>query len=230
VVADHGFIYQHRELDESDFLGAEPQGEQILARHRRFVLGRGLAETPGFKKFTAAAVGLQGDMEILLPKSINRLRVRGAGSRYVHGGAALQEVVIPVVQINKKRESDVSQVTVEILRSAGSVITSGQLTVILYQAEAVTDKLQPRQLRAGIYTQDGALISDQHELNFDLTAVDPRRRELPVRFILTQRADAANGQEVILRLEERVADTSHYREYRSVHYLLRRSFTSDFDI
>jgi uncharacterized protein (TIGR02687 family) len=230
VVADHGFIYQHRVLDESDFLGAEPQGEQILVRNRRFVLGRGLVETPGFKKFTAAAVGLQGDMEILLPKSINRLRVRGAGSRYVHGGAALQEVVIPVVQINKKRESDVSQVAVDILRSGGSVITSGQLTVILYQAEAVTDKLQPRQLRAGIYTQDGALISDQHELNFDLTAADPRRRELPVRFILTQRADAANGQEVSLRLEERVADTSHYREYRSAHYLLRRSFTSDFDI
>jgi hypothetical protein len=50
-----------------------------------------------------------------------------------------------------------------------------------------------------------------------------------VRFVLTRKADEANGQEVILRLEEKHAGTSHYKEYKSLRYLLRRSFTSDFD-
>jgi uncharacterized protein (TIGR02687 family) len=229
VTADHGFIYQNQVLDESDFAGQDPQGAEIKKRNRRFVLGRGLVETSSFKHFTSPQVGLDGDLEILIPKSINRLRVRGAGSRYVHGGASLQEIVIPVLKINKKRESDIRQVDVDVLRGASSVITSGQLSVTFYQAEPATEKVQPRRLRAGIYTQDGVLISDRHEMLFDLTSDNPREREIPVRFILTQKADEANEQDVFLRLEEKVKGTAHYRDYKTVRYILRRAFTSDFD-
>ena len=229
VTADHGFIYQHRALAESDFSSQDPTGAHIFDRNRRFVLGKGLVETASFKHFAAAEVGLEGEMEMLIPKSINRLRVKGAGSRYVHGGATLQEVVIPVLQINKKRQSDVTMVEVDMLRGSTSVITAGQLTVAFYQTTPVTDKVQPRTLRAGIYTQAGELISDRHERSFDLTADHPREREMPVRFVLTRKADEANGQDVFLRLDERVSDTSHYREYKAARYLLRRSFTSDFD-
>lgn len=229
VTADHGFIYQDQTLDESDFAGSEASGAQILHHDRRFVLGRGLEPSPSFKKFAFADVGLQGDLEMLIPKSINRLRVRGSGSRYVHGGASLQEVVIPILRINKKRQSDVALVDVDILRGATSVISTGQVSVAFYQSEPVTDKVQPRVLRAGLYTQTGELISDQQELTFDLTAENPRQREQRVQFVLTRAADAANNQEVTLRLEELVPGTTHYREYRTVRYTLRRSFTSDFD-
>ena len=229
VTADHGFIYQQRELAESDFASQEPSGTQIVLRNRRFVLGHGLVQTASFKRFTAADVGLDGTMEMLIPKSINRLRVKGSGSRYVHGGAALQEVVIPILQINKKRQSDVTRVGVDIIRGATSIITSGQLAVTFYQTEPVTEKVQPRALRAGIYTQAGELISDQHELTFDIASDSARDRERRVQFVLTQKANAANGQEVILRLEEKVPDTTHYREVRTARYTLRRSFTSDFD-
>jgi hypothetical protein len=58
-------------------------------------------------------------------------------------------------------ESDVTLVEVDILRGAGSAITSGQLAVAFYQAQPVTDKVQPRTLRAGIYTEAGQLISDK---------------------------------------------------------------------
>jgi hypothetical protein len=120
-------------------------------------------------------------------------------------------------------------VEVEILRGTSSVITAGQLAVTLYQTLPVTDKLQPRILRAGLYTTSGELISDAHELTFDLDSENPRDRERQVRFVLTSRADKANGQEVILRLEEQHAGTSHYREYKSLRYTIRRSFTSDFE-
>lgn len=229
VTSDHGFIYQNRAIDESDFSGVDAEGEQILFRDRRFVLGKGLADSSSLRKFTPAQLGLAGEVEVLIPKSINRLRLKGSGSRFVHGGASLQEVVIPVLKINKKRQSDVSAVDVDILRGASSVITSGQLAVTIYQAGPVTEKIQPRVLRAGIYTEAGNLISDSHDLTFDLSSENPRERELQVRFVLTRKADEANGQEVILRLEEKHAGTSHYKEYKSLRYLMRRSFTSDFD-
>jgi len=50
-----------------------------------------------------------------------------------------------------------------------------------------------------------------------------------VRFLLSQNSDDSNGKEVVLRLEEQVDKTSHYKEYATMPYQLRRSFSSDFD-
>ncbi|MEA2031717.1 MAG: BREX-1 system phosphatase PglZ type A [candidate division Zixibacteria bacterium] len=229
LTADHGFIYQNRAIDESDFTEAEPDGSEILYLDRRFIIGKGLSENSSLKKFTASQLGLSGDVEIQIPKSINRLRQKGSGSRFVHGGASLQEVVIPIIKINKKRQTDISVVDVDILRGSSSVITSGQLAVALYQKQPIADKVQSRKLRAGIYTQEGELISDRHELTFDLNSENPRERELQIRFVMTKQADKANEHDVILKLEEKELGTSHYKEYKSIRYLMRRSFTSDFD-
>ena len=49
-------------------------------------------------------LGLQSDLEVQIPKSIHRLRLAGGGTRFVHGGATLQEIVVPVLAINKKRK------------------------------------------------------------------------------------------------------------------------------
>jgi uncharacterized protein (TIGR02687 family) len=241
VTSDHGFIYQNRAIEESDYVGdplstrekkrpgSSVEDRTILFYDRRFILGRNLPDHPSLHKFSSEQLGLAGGIEVQIPRSINRLRLKGSGSRFVHGGASLQEVVIPVLKINKKRQSDVTVVEVDILRGASSVITSGQLAVTFYQNGPVTDKIQPRALRAGIYTEEGDLISDSHELTFDLTSENPRERELKVRFVLTRKADDANGQEVFLRLEEKHPGTSHYKEYKSLRYVMRRSFTSDFD-
>jgi hypothetical protein len=214
VTADHGFIYQNRALEESDFTVAEPSGT-IYYRNRRFVLGAGLSANDGFKRFSSKQLGLDG--------------VKGSGSRFVHGGATLQEVVIPILRINKKRQSDISRVEVEIIGGAGKVISAGQVAVVLYQAEPVTEKHHGRTLRGGIYSLSGELISDSHDMSFDLTSPNPREREMPIRFVLSRKADEFNGQQVVLRLEELVEGTSHFREYKSLRYTIRRSFTSDFD-
>lgn len=229
VTADHGFVYQNRALEESEFLAGDPEGDPILYRDRRFVLGKGLRDNDGFKHFTSAQLGLEGSIEVQIPKSIKRLRLKGSGSRFVHGGATLQEVVIPVLHVNKKRLSDVSRVDADFIGGGNKTITTGQLAVALYQTQATTDKLQPRKLRIGLFTLDGTLISDQHELSFDYASENPRERELHIRLILSRKAEAVNNQQVVLKLEEQVDDTTHYREYKSQRYTIRRSFTSEFD-
>jgi uncharacterized protein (TIGR02687 family) len=229
VTSDHGFIYQHRPIEESDFSSAQVEGDTILFRDRRFILGHGLKGNRGLRRFTPEQASLEGSVEMLIPKSIHRLRRQGSGSRFVHGGATLQEIVVPVVKINKKRQSDTSAVEVEIIGSSNQLITSSQISVRFYQVAAVTEKTQARTLRAGIYAQSGELISDSHELVFDFRSENAREREVAVRFLLLRQADAFNGQEVILKLEERHADTSHFREYRTARYTLRRSFSNDFD-
>lgn len=230
ITTDHGFLYQHRPLDETDFSVAEPQGGETFLRNRRFVLGRGLGETQGMKRFTSAQLGLAGDIDVLIPNSINRLRVRGAGSRYVHGGASLQEIVLPILRVGKQREADVRQVDVQIVMGGRGLLTSGQLAVTLYQTEPVSPKVQPRRLVAGIYAADGTLISDEPELLFDFRSENPREREQPCKLLLSRAADAYNGQDVFLKLRERVGKTSHYQDYASQRLRLRRGIDVDFDL
>ena len=229
ITADHGFLYQHRVLDESDFAIADPQGAEILFRNRRFVIGRGLSATAGMKHFTAKGLGLSGDLEVLIPNSINRMRVKGAGSRFVHGGAALQEVVIPVIRVGKQREADVGHVEVQIFVTGRSLISSGQMAVALYQVQPVSEKMRPRELLAGIYATDGTLISDEYTLLFDFRSENAREREMPRKFLLSRDADRFNDQDVILKLRERVGKTSHYQDYASHRFQLRRGITTDFD-
>ena len=229
VTADHGFIYQNRDLQESDYLSVKPEGDEILFQDRRFILGRGLNEHPSFKKFNASELGLDGDIEVLIPKSINRLRRKGSGAKYVHGGASLQEVIVPVLKINKGRQNDIALVDVSILTGATKTITTGQLSVRFYQEEAITEKIQPRKLRLGIYALDGTLLSDTHELMFDMTSSNPRDREQKAQLLLSKSADAYNNEEVVMRLDEQHAGTSHFKEYKSTRYTIKRSFSNDFD-
>ena len=229
ITADHGFLYQQRALDNTDFSVADPEGEDILFRNRRFIIGRNLSDTSGMKKFSSAQLGLAGDLDVLIPNSINRLRVKGAGSRFVHGGASLQEIVIPVLRVGKQREADIKQVEVRIIVSGRSLISSGQTAVTFYQADPVSEKTQARELLAGIYATDGTLISDEFTLQFDFTSENAREREMPRKFLLSREADRYNNQDVLLKLRERVGKTTHYQDYAVHHFQLRRGITTDFD-
>jgi len=228
VTADHGFLFQNNILDQSDFINEKPAGK-FFADNRRYVMGTQLQDNDGFKRFTSEQLGLEGNFEVQIPKGINRLRQQGSGSQYVHGGASLQEILIPVVRINKKRTSDTRQVDVRIVTGSKTVISTGQLSFRLYQEEAVTDKVQARTVTVGLYASDGTLISDQHEFTFDLTAQNERERDRLVQLILSKEADSFENQSVYVRLKEQESGTSHYVDYGSAEYTLRRSFKTDFD-
>lgn len=228
ITADHGFLWQHKPLEESGFALSEPEGDTVT-RNRRYVIGRGLSSSGGMKKFTAAQLGLEGDQDILIPNSINRLRVRGSGSRFVHGGASLQEIVLPVLRVGKQRKEDVGQVSVQIIPPARAQITTGQIQVTFYQAEPVTEKQQPRQVQAAIFADDGTLISDEAELEFDFASENPRERELSRSFLLSKAADAYNNHTVFLKLRTRIGKTSHFEDHASQPLLLKRGISTDFD-
>lgn len=228
ITSDHGFLYQDG-IEESDFSLAEMKSLPNDYFSRRFVLGDNLPETSGLKHFTAEQLGLQGSTEVLIPKSLNRLRKQGSGARYVHGGATLQEIVVPVVHINKGRSTDVSHVNISVIRGSSNTISTGQLAVLLYQQEPVSEKLQKRTIRIGIYASDGKLLSDRQELEFDFTSENPREREQKILLVLSREADSRNNQQVELKLEERIPGTTQYQEYKTEIYTLKRSFTSDFD-
>ncbi|MGJ8655060.1 MAG: BREX-1 system phosphatase PglZ type A [Akkermansiaceae bacterium] len=228
VTADHGFIYQDRKLQESDFSTVSPEGDALPVKKSRYVIGSGLQENNSMKKWTAGQLHLQGEQEVLIPNSINRIRVQGSGSRYVHGGAALQEIIIPVVHITKKRVDDTDKVEVNI-SSSSNVITTAQHPVTLRQVEPCSEKLHGRVLRIGFYAEDGTLISSQHTLKFDLVSEDPRERDQRVTLILSADAEKYNNQVITLLVEEKVKNSEHFSKYQSLPFTHRRQI-GDIDI
>jgi uncharacterized protein (TIGR02687 family) len=227
ITADHGFLFQDEALANTFFLSTQPQGDDIKVVNRRFVLGNGLKRDSAFATFDAGQLGLQSELEVQIPKSIHRLRLAGGGSRFVHGGATLQEIVVPVLAVNKKRKSDTRPVNVEVWPESDK-ITTGQIVVRLFQTEPVSDKIQPRTLRAGLYVGE-TLISNLETLTFDQTAADKRDRYQSARMLLSQESSDYNNRAVEFRLEEPIPNTNQWRIFAKAVYTLKRSFTSDFD-
>lgn len=227
ITADHGFLFQDDGLADSFFLSTQPHGDNVKVKNKRYVLGHGLKVDSAFNTFSSAQLGLDSDLEVQIPKSIHRLRVQGGGSRFVHGGATLQEIVVPVLAVNKKRKGDTRLVNVEVWPETDK-ITTGQVVVRLFQAEPVSEKVQPRTLRAGLYVGE-TLISNQTELTFDQTSTDKRDRYQNARMLLSQDANQYNNRAVEFRLEERIPNTQQWRVYAKATYTLKRSFSSDFD-
>ncbi len=228
VTADHGFLFQDESLPEQFFLSTNPEGDDIKVTNKRFVLGHGLKNDDAFTTFSSAQLELDGDLEIQIPKSIHRLKRPGGGTRFVHGGATLQEVVVPVVSINKKRRSDTRPVNVTVLPESDK-ITTNQIVVRLFQTEPVSEKVQPLTVRAGLYVGE-TLISNHIEFVFDEESDDIRDRYKNADMLLGQDSNDYNNRAVEFRLEEKIPNTNYWRTYTKVMYTLKRSFVSDFDI
>ncbi|MGP9503216.1 BREX-1 system phosphatase PglZ type A [Specibacter sp. AOP5-B1-6] len=227
VTADHGFLYQESKLAPQFNLTVKPQGDKVVVENRRYVLGRGLKTDDAFRHFLPEQVGLSSDLEVQIPNSICRITKPGAGFQFVHGGASLQEIVVPLISINKGRSDTVEPVNVDI-HPESDKITTGQIVVKLYQQSAVTDQRPARKLRAGLYF-GGDLISNEPELLFDAESSEGRDRFQSVRLLLSKDADAANNQGVEFRLSEPIEGTDQWKKYKSAPYTIKRSFTTDFD-
>jgi uncharacterized protein (TIGR02687 family) len=227
VTTDHGFLYQNKKLEKIGFVGNDIDGEEIYTKKRRYAFGKEFKKNPSVKFFQPSDIGIEGDFEIALPKSTNRFRVKGAGSRFVHGGPSLQEIILPVVSIQKSRKVDINKVEISVLKGASNTITTGKFAVNLYQTEPFIDGMQARTIRIGLYSESGELLSNSKEIHFDNRSKVGKDREYKTILSINSLAVKYNRQTVYLKLEEK-HDTSKYSEYDSYSYQNRVNSKKDF--
>ena len=213
LTADHGFLFQQDDVAADDATTL-PAAREWTFRNRRFSFGRGIPAATKVKVFDSAAVGVSGDWSAAFPLSLGRFPLQGSGMRYVHGGISLQEVVVPVVKIHKARTDDTGRVEVELLRVPAK-ITTGQLSIALFQDRPALDKVLPRTLRVGVFAKDGTSLSEIKTLTFDSKETEARQRETTVLIVLSPAADAFNNRDVDLRLEEMVPGTTQIVTYKT---------------
>ena len=121
VVTDHGF-YLNTATEAGDVC-AKPQGNW-LNMHERMLLGDGSADAASVV-LPASQLGIRGDFaQIACPRAMVPYR---AGEWYFHGGASLQEAVVPVIalrlQAAAQRMAQVPAITLSYKRGAKKVTT-----------------------------------------------------------------------------------------------------------
>ena len=226
ITSDHGYIYQNETLDESDFTDFKAQGATCFIENRRFVIGTGLWDGNGAKSWKSEQVGVKAGVDIQICKGINRIRKQGAGSRFIHGGSMLQEIVIPVLHVNIKKTKDVSNVDVDILGKQSN-ITTASLSVKFYQVDVATEKNKGVTLRMGFYDATGDIISDSEVMTFDSESNDSQMREQKHTFRFKNMISKLNGQEVTLRMERQIENTDQYAPYKEETYKVKVMFEAE---
>lgn len=126
IATDHGFFLNAQA--EAGDVCVEPQGNWLNA-HERSLLGDGAADSHSFV-VPADRVGIRGDFARFAgPRTMAPYR---AGLLYFHGGASLQEAVVPVLTVRLVATSrpDVKQATVTLHYKNGATRITTRLPVI----------------------------------------------------------------------------------------------------
>lgn len=170
VTADHGFLFQDSEPanDDTAKQGGVPRGRSISMKKRRYVLGEDLETTDDFVAFDAASVGLTDGPGIALPYGTRRIRIQGRGNRFVHGGASLQEITIPVVEVSGGSGSteDVRDVGIALHYDDTSLkVTRFSPRVI--QQEPISPTRRPLTVTIGLESMSGEQLSSTRVITLD---------------------------------------------------------------
>lgn len=227
ITSDHGFLFTNQPTLESEFCSVDSNG--AMKTNRRFIIGQNLQENTCVAKFDGNKLGIDGKNQFLIPKSINKIRVQGGGNRFVHGGATLQELVIPLIEVNikKSKADDTKEVNVEIIPIRN--ISTNTVNVSLYQSDKLSGKMKPLTLKIGFESVDGKLLSDQVTHTFDSDDSYDTNRECRFKLTFKQDINAYNNQTIKLVAKKMIEGSSETPVYKTLETKLALSFFNDFD-
>lgn len=230
ITSDHGFLYQHAELDTNEYASTGfPSASKITYDDRRFVLGYGISSDSGYTVSIADNLDIvsdEDDFQIAIPKNILRFRKKGNDGRYAHGGLSLQELIIPVVSISKGRKPDVHDVEV-VFQPRTTTITTGTVEILAVQKEAVSGKIQPIEAVIGIYAGDGTPLCPEITTVFNSSDPEERNRRQTLTFYLNNESNEYNNTDVFFRAKAKLSDTKQKVEIDSQILRLKRGSIYD---
>ena len=183
VTADHGFIFNDIEIADKD---KHSVSEESLEKKSRYYLTQSCAKVFGMSKFPLSKVsGMEvDDVYVAVPDGTNRIAVPG-GYNFAHGGASLQEMIIPVIRSNSIHDDMKNKVEITLM-DAKLKITSSILKFQLLQKQAVSKEYKERTVSIAIYDKSNR-VTEEKRLALDSTdAVNLMNRLFEVKLALNK--------------------------------------------
>ena len=227
VTADHGFLFTESAPEETEKSPIKHAPEGAIKTKQRYVLGRQLGKQgAAWHGSTGITAGTKDGMEFWVPKGINRFHFMGS-RQFIHGGAMLQEVAVPLITI-KHRKGDkarsatqVKQVSVQVL-GTNHMITTSMHRFQLLQMEAVSERVKPITLKVAVYDGENA-VTPIETVTFDSrsSSMDDRKKWISL-VLKDQEYDGQKPYRLVLREAETSIEKS------SIDIKIKRAFSDDF--
>lgn len=183
TTSDHGFLYKRGNLASSDKINLESDNSY----GRRYSLSNTKEDQTGVLSFSMDYIlGKDSGMYVNVPRGEVRFAKQGAGANYVHGGASLQEVIIPVIKFKNSRAQGKNvpdMVDVE-LQSTNKKITTNEPYITFFQRDKVEDKKLPRTLKVYLEDEFGNKVSSEVLIIADSTSSNAEDRLYKVKLTL----------------------------------------------
>lgn len=226
VTSDHGFLFTESAPGEPDKSSLSDKPPNAVKAKKRYLLGRNLDDHDSiWHGSTAVTAGVEGDMEFWIPKGANRFHFMG-GARYIHGGAMLQEVVVPIVTVRHIKGKSVGttktkRVTVQLLGSNFKITTSRHRFEMI-QMEAISERVKPITLKVAVY-EGNEPVTNIESVTFESSSDNIEERKKSVTLVLRDRQyDKKTKYRLVLR------DAETGVEQESMDVIIDRAFTDDF--
>ena len=214
VTSDHGFIYNREHLESIDKLETKDfDKDKIIESNKRFILSEEDISIKNTHKFSMnSIVESDKNMYVYVPMGDLRFKSQGGGVNFAHGGASLQEIVLPVLVYNHiRQDSDLDRKGIEhgkveiTVLDSHKKITANTFKIRILQTAKVTDKREPLRCKIALYDSDDNKVSDEKLLIADSTSDEPEERIQGV--VLTLGSDIKNG---IYNLKATDEDTKEF--------------------
>ncbi len=227
VTADHGFLFTESAPGETDKSPIDFKPDGTVSAKKRYLLGHNLPDSEqAWHGQTAVTAEAEGGMEFWLPRGTNRFHFTG-GARFVHGGASLQEVVVPVIVVKHRKdkgsrdETKIKTVTVHVLGSKHKITTSRHRFELI-QMEPVSERVKPITLKVAVY-EGAEPVTNIETVTFDNVSNNMDERKQWVQLVLKDRHyDKKTPYRLVLR------DAETDVEHQSVEVIIDRAFSDDF--
>ncbi|EIG0815320.1 BREX-1 system phosphatase PglZ type A [Salmonella enterica] len=228
VTADHGFLFQQQPLSGQDKTTLQIKPDNTIKNHKRFIIGHQLpADDFCWKGKVADTAGVSDNSEFLIPKGIQRFHFSG-GARFVHGGAMLQEVCVPVLQVKALQktaaEKQPQRRPVDIVNYHPLIKLVNNIDkVSLLQTHPVGELYEPRTLNIFIIDNANNVVSGKERICFDSdnNTMEKRVRDVTLKLI---GANFNRRNEYWLILEDAQTETG----YQKYPVIIDLAFQDDF--
>ncbi len=219
ITADHGFIYKRDKLDESDKV--DLLKEQIYVKNKRYLLSKDELNLEGASNY--ALNYLNEDIQVTVPRGVDIFKTPGAGQNYVHGGASLQEIVLPVIHIKSKATSK-NQEYVELdLISLNKKITNLNTFLTFAQKENISNKILPLETKLYFEDEDGEKISNEVIIYANKNVESAKDREFREKFTLrNKRYSKSKKYFLVMKNMENDVEINRYE------FIIDIAFSDDF--
>ena len=174
ITSDHGFLFNDQEFANKD---KHKVTEEVLEKSSRYYLTKVADAAPGIVKFPLSEVSEMNaeGIYVAVPEGTNRLAAPSGGYLFTHGGASLQELIIPVIVSRKERENTKPSVGVMLLDRNLSIQAS-RLRFKLLQTDAVSMDMKGRTIEVALYYNDQTVTPvKKFELNNTDAILDNRK-------------------------------------------------------